>query len=131
MASKGYSLEDWLRLIKQVKNPLGLTEILFADESFVDKVKILISLPKEIINDDVAVRLLEFQLENSGYHQLTRAVCWLSFYNLPDEYHQRASKWSNGIALGDTEIRRVVRREVFVQEKVKAIQKSLILSAGK
>lgn len=55
---------------------------------------------------------------------------WLSFYNLLEEYLERAHKWSNGIALGDTVIHRAVQREVFVQEKVKAIQKSIEFSAG-
>lgn len=39
--SKDHSLEDWLRLIKQVKDLLGLTGILFSYWSFVDKVGVL------------------------------------------------------------------------------------------
>lgn len=64
------TLEDWLRGINKIEDPLKLADILLPDWPFVDKVKILMSLPKKTIADNIGMWLLESQLEEFHFSQL-------------------------------------------------------------
>ncbi|OJJ81596.1 uncharacterized protein ASPGLDRAFT_1497696 [Aspergillus glaucus CBS 516.65] len=120
------TLEDWLKGIKQVKDPLELTNFLFLNwPSFTDKVKVLISLPKTAIRNDVGMKLLESRLEDSMYAQLAQVVRWLIFGNGSDSNQKKGLAWSRSIIVMDIGRRRIVQREIYVQEEMKALQKSL------
>lgn len=80
-SSSMLTLEDWLRGVKRVSDPQALSNILLSDcVLFIDKVQILMSLPKKAIGDVVGMRMLESRLEDSGHHQLSQLVRWLSFW---------------------------------------------------
>lgn len=121
------ALEDWLKKSKKIRDPLKLTDILLSDWPFVNKVKILISLPKKAIRDNTGMRLLESRLKESGCFQLAQVVRWLSFWNLPKQSLDEGLGWSAIVIMTDNAIRLVVQREIYVQEELKALQKSLVL----
>lgn len=122
------TLEDWLRDVEHVRDPQVLSNVLLSDCLFTDKVKILISLPKKAIGDIVGMRILESRLEDSGHQQLAQLVRWLSFWDLPKRKLKWSLTWSDLVVLWDTGMRRAVQREVFVQEEVRSLRKSLALS---
>lgn len=68
------TLEDWLKKIKKVQDPLKLTDILLSDWPFVNKVKVLLSLPKMAVDNNTGMRYLEFRLEDSGCFELAQVV---------------------------------------------------------
>ena len=121
------TLEDWLKKIKKVQDPLKLTDILLSDWPFVNKVKVLLSLPKMAVDNNTGMRYLEFRLEDSGCFELAQVVRWLSFWNLPMKSLEKGLEWSEAIVYADVSIRRVVQREIYVREEANALQKSLAL----
>lgn len=76
------------------------------------------------------MRLLESQLEDSGYPQLAQVVRWLSFWTLSKHDLKWGLTWSNLVVWWDIGMRRIVQREIYVQEELKALQKSQALSSG-
>ena len=52
------TLEDWLKGINKIKDPLKLTDVLLSDWPFVEKVKILGSLPKKAISNKTGMGVL-------------------------------------------------------------------------
>ena len=123
-----WTLEEWLRGVKHVRDPQAFSNALLSDCLFTDKVKILISLPKKAIGDVVGIRMLESRLEDSGHHQLAQFVHWLSFWDLPERDLEWSLTWSDLVVLWDIGMCRAVQQEVFVQEEVRSLRKSLALS---
>lgn len=120
-------LADWVKRAKKTNDPLKLTDLLLSDWPFVNKAKVLFSLPLNAIHDKTGVRLLESQLEEFGYVQLAQVVRWLEFCNLPKKRLEKDLEWSKCIIQGDIMIRWIVQRETYAQEETRALQKSLAL----
>ena len=121
------TLEDWLKGTRKIKDPLKLTDVLLSDWPFVEKVKILGALPKKAISNKIGMGVLELKLEKSGCPQLAQVLRWLLFLNLPDHRIECGLEWSNRLISIDVEMRRIIQREMYLEEEIKALQKSLAL----
>ena len=121
------TLEDWFKGIGKIKDPLELTNVLLSDWPFGDKARILGLLPKKAIGNKVGMELLELQLEEFGHFQVAQVLRWILFWNLPRHRIKLGLKWSNRLISIDVEMRQIIQRETYLQEEIKALQKSVAL----
>lgn len=124
------TLEDWLRGIRHVRNPLDLTVFLLSspkDWDFKKKVQVLILLPKKAIRDAVGMDLLENRLEDAGQPQLAQVVRWLCFQNLPWRFRMSNRMWCYMEMLKEDMFGEMVQRATFIKEELQALQAFLEL----
>ena len=121
------TLEDWLKGISKIKDPLKLTDVLLSDWSFEHKVRILRLLPKKALANRAGMELLELQLKEFGHSQLAQVLRYILFWNLPRHCIKRGLMWSHFLIEMDIKVRQITQREMYLQEEIKALQKSLKL----
>lgn len=121
------TLEDWFKATGKIKDPLKLTDVLLSDWPFGDKVRILGLLPRKAIANKNGMELLEVRLEESGHSQIAQVLRWILFWELPRHLMKRGLRWSHCLIMIDVEMRQIIQREIYVQEEIKALQKSLEL----
>lgn len=120
------TLEDWLQGTKWIRDPQDIAKVLLSDWPLIDKTQVLLSLSKKATRNNIQMRVLETQLDDSSYPQLAQVVRWLSFWNLPRRSLEWNLKWSQHKVMGDIGMHRVVQMEVYVQEEIVALQKSML-----
>ena len=124
------TLEDWLRGIRHVRNPLDLTIFLLSspkDWEFKNKVQVLLLLPKKAIRDDIGMKLLETRLEDAGQPELARVVRWLCFQNLPWRFRMSNRIWCYMKLTNEEGFGEMVQRSAFIKEELRTLQASLEL----
>lgn len=124
------TLEDWLRGIRHVRNPLDLTVFLLSspkDWEFKNKVQVLLLLPKKAIRDDTGMKLLETRLEDAGQPGLARVVRWLCFQNLPWRFRMSNRIWCYMKLTNEGGFGEMVQRSAFIKEELRTLQASLEL----
>lgn len=119
---------EWHDHLLRKQNIQQLAKLLLSDLNFDDKVKILMSMPDPFPRErDVA--WLEFKLEDAGHTQLAQTVRFVSLgYEKPNDELDEVMKWACEIIRGDIKARWITQREIYLQEEVHSLHKSLSLS---
>lgn len=88
-----------------------------------DKVWIGINAQSTIFNDEVGIEWLETKVQDAGLLGLSQLIRYHLFY--VKHFSQFNREWCQNIIKNDILGRKIVQREVYIQEQIQALKKSL------
>lgn len=128
-SKKPKTATEWHDHLLRKPNIQQLAKLFLSDLNFDDKVKILISIPDAPSPKERDVAWLEFKLEDAGRMQLAQVVRFVFFDDeKPNDELDEVMKWAFEIIRGDIKARWITQREIYLQEEVHSLHKSLSLS---
>ena len=85
-------------------------------------------MPKSPFKKRRDVAWLEFKLEDAGHTQLAQVVRFACWIESSESEGEETAKWFFEVIRGDIKARWITQREIYLQEEVHSLHKSLSLS---